>query len=183
MEKGDEKFIFFLIIHFMKVGKETYIAKSAVIIGDVIIGNKCSIWENAVIRGDLNKIEIGDESNIQDCCVIHTSMEHGVKIGKGVSVAHGAVVHGAVIEDDCIIGINATLLDGSYIEKGCIIAANAVVLSGTRIPKNSIAAGVPAKVIKQDEKLIETIKRNAEVYMKLAERYLRGEFNENHKPY
>ena len=162
----------------MKVGKETYIAKSAVIIGDVTIGNKCSIWENAVIRGDLNKIEIGDGSNIQDCCVIHTSMEHEVKIGKGVSIAHGAVVHGAIIEDNCIIGINSTLLDGSYVEEGCIIAANAVVLSGMKIPKNAIVAGVPAKVIKKDEKIIKTIKRNAEIYMELAKRYLK-----KHKPY
>ncbi len=161
----------------MKVGKDTYIAKSAVIIGDVIIGNKCSIWENAVIRGDLNTIEIGDESNIQDCCVVHVSPEHKVKIGKKVSVGHGAIVHGATIEDECIIGINATVLDGAVIGHGSVVAANAVVLPDTKIPENSLVAGVPAKVIRQDESLIDMIRRNAEVYMKLAERYLRGEFS------
>lgn len=161
----------------MKVGKETYIAKSAIIIGNVSIGNKCSIWENAVIRGDLNKIEIGDESNVQDCCVIHSSPEHAVKIGKRVSIGHGAIVHGATIEDDCIIGINSTILDGIHIEKGCIIAANAVVPPNQKIPKNSLVGGVPAKIIRQDEKLLETIRKNAEIYMKLAERYLKREFN------
>ncbi|MCD6331169.1 MAG: gamma carbonic anhydrase family protein [Thermoplasmata archaeon] len=160
----------------MKVGKDTYIAKSAVIIGNVIIGNKCSIWENAVIRGDLNKIEIEDGSNIQDCCVVHVSPKHKVKIGKKVSVGHGAIVHGATIEDECIIGINATVLDGAVVGSGSVVAANAIVLPDTKIPENSLVAGVPAKVIRQDEGLLEMIRRNAEVYMELAERYLRGEF-------
>lgn len=161
----------------MKVGENTYIAKSAIIIGDVIIGKKCSIWENAVIRGDLKRIEIGDESNIQDCCILHASPEHAVKIGKGVSVGHAAIIHGATIEDECIIGINATVLDGAYIESGCIVAANAVVPPGMRVEKNSLVAGVPAKVIRKDEKMIEAIRRNAHIYMQLAERYLQGEFS------
>ncbi len=159
----------------MKIGKDTYVAKTAVIIGDVFIGQKCSIWHNAVIRGDLNKIEIGDESNVQDCCVIHASPEYAVKIGKGVSVGHGAIVHGAIVEDDCIIGINATVLDGAHIGRGSIIAANAVILPEQKIPANSLVAGVPAKVIRQDEKLVEEIRKNAKIYMELAEKYLRGE--------
>lgn len=160
----------------MKVGEKTYVAKTAVIIGEVFIGKKCSIWENAVIRGDLNYIRIGDESNVQDCCVIHSSPENPVNIGKGVSVGHGAIVHGASIDDDCIIGINATVLDGAFIGRGSIIGANAVITPNSKIPENSLVAGVPGKIIRQDEKLIETIKENAKIYMKLAERYLKGEF-------
>jgi len=160
----------------MKVGKDTYIAKTAVIIGDVIIGSKCSIWENAVIRGDLNRIEIGDGSNVQDCCVIHTSPEHVVKVGKNVSIGHGAIVHGATIDDDCIIGINSTVLDGVHVGRGSIIAANAVVPPGKEIPPHSLVAGVPGKIIKQDEGMMEAIRENADVYKKLASRYLNGEF-------
>ncbi|MBC7081199.1 MAG: gamma carbonic anhydrase family protein [Thermoplasmatales archaeon] len=165
----------------MKVGKNTFIAKNAVIIGDVEIGEKCSIWYNAILRADLNRIYIGDESNIQDCCVIHCSKENSVTIGKNVSVGHGAIVHGAKIEDDCIIGINSTVLDGSKIGKGSIVAANAIVLPNTVIPPNSLVAGVPAKVIREDEKLIEEIRKNSSIYVELAERYLKGGFEEGKK--
>ncbi|MEM2934827.1 MAG: gamma carbonic anhydrase family protein [Candidatus Thermoplasmatota archaeon] len=161
----------------MKVGKNTFIARNAKIIGDVYIGERCSIWHNAVLRADLNKIEIGDGSNIQDCCVIHCSKENPVKIGKNVSVGHGAIVHGAIIEDDCIIGINSTVLDGSKIGKGSIVAANAVVLPDTVISPNSLVAGVPAKIIREDKKLIEEIRRNSSIYVELAERYLKKEFD------
>ena len=162
----------------MKVGKGAYIAKTAVIIGDVVIGNECSIWENAVIRGDLNRIEIGDGSNVQDCCVIHTSPEHVVKVGKGVSIGHGAIVHGALIDDNCIIGINATVLDGAHIGKGSIIAANAVVPPGKEIPPHSLVVGVPGKIIRKDEEMVKAIRENARVYRELAERYMAGEFGE-----
>jgi len=160
----------------MEIGEGTYIAKSARIIGNVKIGKNCSIWENAVIRADLNRIEIGDGSNVQDCCVLHVSSEQEIKIGKNVSIGHGAIVHGAIIEDDCIIGINSTILDGSHIGKGSIVAANAIVPPDTKIPPNSLVAGVPARIIKKDEKLIEIAKKNAEIYRNLAKKYLNHEF-------
>jgi len=160
----------------MEIGEGTYIAKSARIIGNVKIGKNCSVWENAVIRADLNRIEIGDGSNVQDCCVLHVSSEQEIKIGKNVSIGHGAIVHGAIIEDDCIIGINSTILDGSHIGKGSIVAANAIVPPDTKIPPNSLVAGVPARIIKKDEKLIEIAKKNAEIYRNLAKKYLNREF-------
>ena len=160
----------------MEIGEGTYIAKSARIIGNVKIGKNCSVWENAVIRADLNRIEIGDGSNVQDCCVLHVSSEQEIKIGKNVSIGHGAIVHGAIIEDDCIIGINSTILDGSHIGKGSIVAANAIVPPDTKIPANSLVAVVPARIIKKDEKLIEIAKKNAEIYRNLAKKYLNHEF-------
>jgi len=160
----------------MEIGERTYIAKSARIIGNVKIGKECSIWENAVIRADLNKIEIEDGSNVQDCCVLHVSPDHEIKIGKNVSIGHGAIVHGAIIEDDCIIGINSTVLDGCRIGKGSIVAANAIVPPDTEVPPNSLVAGVPARIIKRDESLVELARKNAQIYKNLAKRYLNKEF-------
>ena len=108
--------------------------------------------------------------------MLHVSKDHDIKIGRGVSVGHCAMVHGAHIDDDCIIGINATTLNGAHIEQGCIIGANAVVPPGKHIPANSMAVGVPAKVVRQDPGLLSAIRENAAEYRALAARYLQGEF-------
>jgi len=158
----------------LEIDKSSYVAKTAVIIGDVVIGKNCGIFPNAVIRGDQNTIEIGDGSNVQDCCVIHTNREHKVKIGKNVSIGHGAIVHGAIIEDDCLIGMNTTILNGSKIGQGSVIGANALVKNNMDVPENSLVLGLPGKIIKQDEKFRETARLNAEVYQKLSKEYLRG---------
>ena len=158
----------------LEIDKSSYVAKTAVIIGDVVIGKNCGIFPNAVIRGDQNTIEIGDGSNVQDCCVIHTNREHKVKIGKNVSIGHGAIVHGAIIEDDCLIGMNTTILNGSKIGQGSVIGANALVKNNMDVPENSLVLGIPGKIIKQDEKFRETARLNAEVYQKLSKEYLRG---------
>ena len=158
----------------LEIDKSSYVAKTAVIIGDVVIGKNCGIFPNAVIRGDQNTIEIGDGSNVQDCCVIHTNREHKVKIGKNVSIGHGAIVHGATIEDDCLIGMNTTILNGSKIGQGSVIGANALVKNNMDVPENSLVLGLPGKIIKQDEKFRETARLNAEVYQKLSKEYLRG---------
>lgn len=159
-----------------KIDESSFIAPSAVIIGDVIIGKDCGIYSYAVIRGDQNTIEIGDGSNVQDCCVIHVNNEYPVKIGKNVSIGHLAMIHGATIENECLIGINATVLNGARIGSGSVIGANALVTAGTEIPKNSLVLGVPGKVIKQDEGLLEMIRSNAETYKKLSQNHLHGKY-------
>ena len=101
-----------------KIHKSSFIAKSAVIIGDVTIGKNCGVFPHAVIRGDDNSIEIDDGSNVQDCCVIHVDTEHNTSIGKNVSIGHLAMIHGATIEDNCLIGIHSTVLNGAKIRSG-----------------------------------------------------------------
>ena len=159
-----------------KIDASSFIAPSAVIIGDVSIGKNCGVYPYAVIRGDQNSIEIGDGSNVQDCCVIHVNDTFPVKIGKNVSIGHCAMIHGAAIEDECLIGINATILNGAKIGSGSVIGANALVTAGAEIPKNSLVLGVPGKVIKQDEGLLEMIRSNAETYKKLSHDHLQGKY-------
>ena len=159
-----------------KIHHSSYIAKSSVIIGNVTIGKNCGVFPNAVIRGDQNSIEIKDGTNIQDCCVIHTDKEHNVKIGNNVSIGHGAIVHGAQVDNNCLIGMNATILNGAHIEEGVIIGASALVRTDEIIPKNSLIVGIPGKVVKQDKNFIGIIKNNAETYKQISKKYLNGEY-------
>ena len=157
-----------------EIHKSSFIAKTAVIIGDVTIGKNCGVFPYAVIRGDENSIKIDDGSNVQDCCIIHCDKEHSVKIGKNVSLGHAAVIHGATIGDDCLIGINATILNGAKIERGSIVGANALVTTDMDVPENSLVLGVPGKVIKQDEKFRQQARENAEIYQKLSQEHKKG---------
>ena len=134
-----------------KIGKNTFLAENATIIGDVTIGEDCSIWFGAVLRGDVNTITLGDRVNIQDGAVIHTLFKRSqTHIGNDVSVGHNAVIHGARIEDKCLIGIGSTILDNAVVGTGCIVAANALVLSNAVLEPNSVYAGVPARKVKHD---------------------------------
>jgi len=157
-----------------EIHKSTFVSETAVIIGNVKIGKNCGIFPNAVIRGDENSIEIGDGSNVQDCCVIHCDQDHTVKIGKNVSMGHCAMIHGATIKDDCLIGIHATVLNGAKIGSGCIIGANALVKSDTIIPENSLVIGIPGKVIKQDPENRKIAQKNAEEYRRISKSHLEG---------
>ena len=160
-----------------KIHKSSFIAKSAVIIGNVTIGKNCGVFPNAVIRGDENSIEIGDGSNVQDCCILHVDEDHKIKIGKNVSIGHGAMVHGATVEDECLIGINATVLDGAKIGRGTIIGANALVTTDMIVPENSLVIGTPGKVIKQDKKFRERAHFNATEYQRIAKEHLEGKYS------
>lgn len=158
------------------VDKSTFVHKTAVIIGRVKIGKNCGIYPCAVIRGDENTIEIDDGTNVQDNCVIHCDVGHSVKIGKNVSLGHCSMVHGAIIEDECLIGINSTVLNGAKIGRGSIIGANALVTSGMVVPENSLVVGVPGKILKQDKEFSKGNIENADTYKKLSQKHKDGEF-------
>ena len=132
-----------------EVGENCFLAPTATLIGDVEMGNECSIWFNAVVRGDVNSIKMGNKVNIQDGAVIHATYEKTkVNLGNNVSVGHNALVHGCTVEDNVLIGMGAIVMDNCYIEENCIIAAGAVLLEGTRVESGSVYAGVPAKKVK-----------------------------------
>ncbi len=130
-------------------GDDCWFAENATIVGDVIMGDQCSIWFGAVVRGDVNSIRMGNKVNVQDGAVIHCTYEKTKTIlGNNVSIGHNALVHGCTVEDNVLIGMGAIVMDDCYIESGSIIAAGAVLLEGTRVPSGTIYAGVPAKKVK-----------------------------------
>ncbi len=142
-----------------QTGKGTFIAPTAAVIGDVIIGNGCSIWYSAVIRGDVNKIRIGNRVSVQDGCCLHTSGGDAyIEIGSDVTIGHNATLHGCKIGDNVLIGMGATVLDNAVVESGSVVAAGALVLSKTHIPPGELWGGVPAKYIKKlSPEMIERI--------------------------
>jgi carbonic anhydrase/acetyltransferase-like protein (isoleucine patch superfamily) len=154
-----------------KFGKNCFIAPNATIVGDVAAGNDCSFWFNAVIRGDVNFIKMGDKVNVQDGAVIHCTFEKNpTNIGNNVSIGHNAIVHGCTIHDNVLVGMGAIVMDRCVIHNNSIIAAGAVVLEGTVVEEGSIYAGVPAKKVKDvsRELLHGEIERIANNYIKYA---------------
>lgn len=161
-----------------EIGENTYMAENATVIGDVIMGEDCSVWFNAVIRGDVNSIRIGNRVNVQDCSVIHTTYQKSVAILEDdVTIGHNAVIHGAKIEKGALIGIGAVVLDHAVIGQGAIVAAGSVVLSGTEVEPGSIYAGVPAKFVKKvDPEQARTMnERIAGNYLMYASWFKEGE--------
>ncbi len=140
-----------------KWGENCFIADNATLTGDVIMGNDCSIWFNAVIRGDVHSIKIGNNVNIQDNAVVHCTYQKApVSIGNNVSVAHSAIIHGCTIHDNVLVGMGAILMDGVVVESNSVIAAGAVVSKNTVVKSGSVYAGIPAKLIKTvDVELLE----------------------------
>lgn len=157
-----------------KIGEGCFLADNAAIIGDTTIGDECSIWFGAVLRGDVNTITIGNRVNVQDGAVIHTLYKKSVtKIGDNVSIGHNAVVHGATIEDNCLIGMSSTILDNAVIGTGTIIAAGALVLSNQIVEPYSVYAGVPAKKVKEitPDQSRDIVERTARDYVMYASWY------------
>lgn len=156
-----------------QTGSGCWFAENATLVGDIIFGDNCTVWFNAVVRGDVHEIRIGNNTNIQDGAVIHcTYQQSGTYIGSNVSVAHNAVVHGCTIHDNVLIGMGAIVMDKAVVHEGAVIAAGAVVLAGTVVEANSIYAGMPARKIKETgPEMKEVIERTASNYPMYASWY------------
>ena len=150
-----------------KIGKDAFLAENATLIGDIEIGDNCSIWYSAVLRGDVHYIKIGNNTNVQDCAVIHATYKKSpTNIGNNVTIAHGAIIHGCTIKDNVMVGMNAVVLDDAVVESNSIIAAGSVVTKGTVVESGSVYAGIPAKKVKDisPELLEGEINRIANAY-------------------
>lgn len=157
-----------------KFGKNNYLSENATIIGDVVTGDDCSIWFNAVVRGDVNSIQIGNKVNIQDGAVVHCTYQKApTTIGNNVSIGHNTLVHGCTIKSNVLVGMGAIVMDDVVIESNVIIAAGAVVLQGTHIESGAVWAGVPAKKVKDlsEELLTGEIERIANNYLFYSDWY------------
>ncbi|MFD2724590.1 gamma carbonic anhydrase family protein [Hyunsoonleella rubra] len=153
------------------IPEDCFIAENATIVGDVVMGNQCSVWFSAVVRGDVNYIKMGNKVNVQDGAVIHGTYKTApTNIGNNVSIGHNALVHGCTIHDNVLVGMGSIIMDGAIVESNCIIAAGAVVSKNTVVPSGSIYAGVPAKKIKgiSQELISGEIDRIADAYIKYA---------------
>ena len=156
-----------------EIGNEVFIAPNAWLTGKVKIGDRSSLFFGVVMRGDIQRIIIGNESNFQEHCIVHTSRGlQDCTVGNRVTVGHGAILHGCTINDSCIIGMGAVILDGASIGKNCIVGAKSLVTMNTQIPEGSMVFGSPAKVIRKlTEKELKEIQDSADSYLKVSKNY------------
>jgi carbonic anhydrase/acetyltransferase-like protein (isoleucine patch superfamily) len=152
-----------------KIDENTFVAPTASVIGDVTLAEGASVWYGAVLRGDVERISVGAQSNVQDNCTLHADPGFPVTVGERVSIGHNAVVHGATVEDDCLIGMGATVLNGAVIGAGSLVAAQALVPQGMVVPPGSLVAGVPAKVRRElTEEERQGVTLNGTMYAELG---------------
>lgn len=155
-----------------RVKSTAFIAEGVILVGDVEIGDEVSIWFNSVVRADINTITIGNRSNIQDCSVLHVTHEHPVNIGADVTIGHRAIIHGASIGNNCLIGMGSVVLDNARVEPFSLVAAGAVVKEGFVVPEGMLAAGVPARIVRSlSEEEREQIQQSALHYVQYASAY------------
>lgn len=155
------------------VHPSVYIAPGAIVVGDVTIGAHSSVWFQSVLRGDTAPIIIGERTNVQDGCILHADPGFPCTLGNGVTLGHGAIVHGATVEDDVLIGMRAVVMNGARIGRGSLVAVGAVVLEGTIVPPGSVVMGTPAKIRREvNAEDLERIRHAAEHYVENAQRYL-----------
>jgi carbonic anhydrase/acetyltransferase-like protein (isoleucine patch superfamily) len=158
--------------HLEKIHQTAFIAPGAVVLGDVTIGAEASLWFGVIVRGDTEAIVIGTQANIQDGCILHADQGEPCIVGSRVTLGHGAIVHGAFIEDDVLIGIRATVLNGARIGSGSVVAAGALVGPGTIIPPKSVVMGIPGKAVRTTGEVEDAIIRNTYLhYLEYARAY------------
>ena len=166
-----------------KIGKDTFIAENAVVVGDVVIGEECSIWYSTVLRGDVNSIRIGNRVNIQDGSVLHTLYQKStIEIGDDVSIGHNVIIHGAKIKDYALLGMGSIIMDDAEVGEGALVAAGSVVLAKTKIGPHELWAGTPAKFVKmvEPEKAKEMNEKIARNYLMYSKWYDTEEHSGNH---
>src|SRR5579863_2082344 len=160
------------------IGKECFIAGTAIISGRVIIEDFSSVWFGAAIRGEVDSIQVGERSNVQDNCVIHADLGFPAKLGDQVSVGHGAIIHGATIGNNCLVGMGSILLNGSKIGNESIVGAGSLVVQGAEFPERSLILGSPAKAKRMlSDTAVEEIRTNAEHYFEFRAQYLAGVYD------
>ena len=164
-----------------KISDTAFIADGAKLIGNVIVGENVSIWYNSVIRADSTTVTIGDNSNIQDCCIVHVNENYPCVLGRNVSVGHGAILHSAVIDDNVLVGMGAILMDNCHIGSNTVIAAGTVITAGTEIPPGSLVMGSPGKVKRPltEGEIQAMILGNADFYRAFSKMNAENRFDEN----
>lgn len=159
------------------IDPSAFVHPDALVFGDVTLGARVSVWPTAVLRGDTGRIVIGDESNVQDGTVIHVDQGVPTTIGQRVAIGHRAIVHGATIDDDCLIAMGAILLNGVQVGGGSIVGAGAVCREGMRIPRNSLVLGIPGRVVRETTDVErERIARTVSSYLELQQAHRRGDY-------
>ena len=177
MRIGRERMLTAMMTPSMHAIRDYYVASTALIAGNVALGAGANIWFGCVVRGDLAVITLGARVNLQDGCIVHTDSDAPLTVGEGVVVGHGAILHGAAIGRDTLVGMGARLLTGCELGEECLVAAGTVVTEGRRIPPRSVVMGVPGKVVRaiKTEELERTRAIGAH-YLEMAQRYARGDF-------
>ena len=156
-----------------QIPSSTYVAHSADVVGNVVLGNDVSVWHNSVIRGDFNSIVVEDSSNIQDNSVLHVDSNEPLHIGTNTTIGHGCIIHGCTIGNSCLIGMGSLIMNRAMIGSNCIIGAGTLITQDTKIPDNSIVLGRPGKISKQiSQSDLEYINSNAKAYVALKNKYL-----------
>ncbi len=157
-----------------EIGKNCFIAETATVIGDVKLGDNCSVWYGAILRGDVGSIEVGEDSNIQDGVIVHSTYDISTaKLGKRVSIGHNAIIHGCVVEDDVLVGMGAIVMDNAVLKSNCVVAAGALVPANMVCESGYIYGGIPAKKLKKldESKMKDFFEQTPENYKKYAKWY------------